>query len=200
MRIISGTARGRTLTAPPSKDNTIRPTADRAREALFSILGQKVVDADILDLFAGTGALGLEAFSRGAKRVVFVDKGHTALQVLKQNLSIFSCDQITDTNLRVIRDDLKRPNFISKFPGHLPSQFDIVFADPPYGKDFALPILEYICKENLLTKRGTIVIEEKHTVVLPDHLASLKLFDRRRYGEACFSFYRIKQSNPGKRE
>ena len=90
MRIISGLARGRKL-ATPGQSKSIRPTTDRAREALFSIIGSKVVSANVLDLFAGTGALGLEAFSRGAKQVVFVDFHQTSLQLIQQNC--ISCMQ-----------------------------------------------------------------------------------------------------------
>lgn len=192
MRIISGRARGRKLITPPSKDNAIRPTADRAREALFSILGYSVIDAQVLDLFAGTGALGLEAYSRGSKNIVFVDKGHTSLQLLKQNLSIFSNEETTEKMFHVIKDDLKRPSFVKKLPHNIKPEFDLIFADPPYDKGFALPILQYICDENLLTPDGTIVIEERHTTLLPNSLTNYERIDRRTYGEASFSFYQRK--------
>ncbi len=174
---------------PPSKDSAIRPTADRAREALFSILGSRVVDAQVLDLFAGTGALGLESYSRGAKNVFFVDKGHTSLQILQKNLSIFSHKKTKELVLHVIKDDLRRPNFARKLPGDIKPQFDIIFADPPYDKGFALPILQYISKEDLLAPKGTIVIEERHTTPLPEQFSNFELIDRRTYGEACFSFF-----------
>lgn len=189
MRIISGSARGRRLVAPPAKDNAIRPTADRAREALFSILGQRVQNSAVLDLFAGTGALGLEAFSRGASRVVFVDKGHTSLTVLKKNVSIFPDIHLQNREIIIIKDDLQRPSFIKKFPENTGSQFDLILADPPYGKNLSLPVLQYICDQNLLKDDGLLVIEERHNIVLPETLSYLELTNRRTYGETGFSFY-----------
>lgn len=197
MRIISGSARGRRLIAPPAKDSSIRPTADRAREALFSILGPKIMNSVVLDLFAGTGALGLEAFSRGAKRVVLVDKGHTSLNILKKNLSIFPDEHLHNYDIIVIKDDLSRPSFVKKLPDSVPPQFDIIFADPPYGKNFSLPILEYISKKNILNEGAIIVIEERQDIILPDQLSHLTRIDRRTYGETGFSFYQplIKNDN-----
>ena len=189
MRIISGSARGRRLTAPSAKDNSIRPTADRAREALFSILGPRVVNSVVLDLFAGTGALGLEAFSRGAERVVLVDKGHTSIKILQKNLSIFPDIHQHNNDIIVIKDDLTRPGFVKKIPHSVTPRFNIIFADPPYGKDLSLPILEYISKKNILSDDGVIVIEERHSIILPEQLSHLTLIDRRTYGETGFSFF-----------
>lgn len=190
MRIISGSARGRKLVAPPAKDNSIRPTADRAREALFSILGQKVQNAAVLDLFSGTGALGLEAFSRGASRVVLVDKGHNSLTVLKKNVSIFPNSHQQNNEIIIIKDDLQRPAFIKKLPESIDPHFDLILADPPYGKDLSLPVLQYICTQNLLKEDGLLVVEERHNIVLPETLSYLELVDRRTYGETGFSFYK----------
>lgn len=190
MRIISGTARGRKLAAIPTKDSSIRPTADRAREALFSILGNRVVGCSFLDLFAGTGSIGLEAYSRGAERVVFVDNGHNSLRLLQKNISIFPSEAHKMKKLIVVKDDLKRMSFAKKLPQDITTkQFDIIFADPPYGKDLALPVLQYIKKKNLLAADGLIIIEERQNISLPDHPLDFELTDTRNYGEACFSFY-----------
>lgn len=188
MRIISGTARGRQLTTPPQKDNSIRPTADRAREALFNIIGVGVKNCQVLDLFAGTGALGLEAFSRGAQHVVLVDKNPLSLAIIKKNISLFSGAK-EEQNIIVIKDDLYHPNFLKKLPDNISRQFDLIFADPPYGKDFSLPILQYVNDNNVLRNDGTIIIEERHDIVLPEQLSRLKRFDSRKYGETGFSFY-----------
>ena len=191
MRIISGSARGRKLVAPPAKDNSIRPTADRAREALFSILGQRVQNAAVLDLFAGTGALGLEAFSRGASRIVLVDKGHTSLTVLKKNISIFPDIHLENREIIIIKDDLQRPTFVKKLPESVDPRFDLILADPPYGKNLSLPVLSYICAQNLLKENGLLVIEERQNIVLPETLSYLELTERRTYGETSFSFYKF---------
>lgn len=189
MRIISGSARGRKLSTPPQKDNSIRPTADRAREALFNILGQRVCNSQVLDLFAGTGALGLEALSRGAKKVVLVDKSHLSLNIIKKNLTLFPIEDQQNKNLIVIKDDLQRPSFLKKLPVDIVPQFDIIFADPPYEKDFSTPILQFINEHQILKPDGLLVIEERYNIILPKKLLRLELIDIRKYGEACFSFY-----------
>jgi 16S rRNA G966 N2-methylase RsmD len=92
-------------------------------------------------------------------------------------------------DLIIIKDDLSRPSFAKKLPKSVMSQFDIIFVDPPYGKEFSLPVLDYITKKNLLSDRGVIVVEERHNIILPDQLSCLTLIDRRTYGETGFSFY-----------
>ena len=189
MRIISGTARGRKLATPPEKETSIRPTSDRAREALFSIIGPRIKHSLVLDLFAGTGALGLEAYSRGASQVILVDKEPVALKIIQKNTSIFRHEQSNTDRIHVIKDDLRHPQFLRKLALGLTPEFDIIFADPPYGKDFSLPILQYINDNNLLKTDGLIIIEERYNVSLPAKLSCIELFDRRKYGEAGFSFY-----------
>lgn len=183
------------MVAPPAKNNSIRPTADRAREALFSILAHRIQNSVVLDLFSGTGALGLEAFSRGARCVVLVDKGHTSLNILKKNASIFPDIHLLKKDIIIIKDDLQRPGFIKKIPDSINPLFDLIFADPPYSKDLSLPILEHICENKLLTTNGIIVIEERHNIVLPAKLSHLELIDRRTYGETGFSFYQYTNVN-----
>jgi len=148
-----------------------------------------VENCSILDLFAGTGALGLEAFSRGASCVVFVDKGYTSLSVLKKNISIFPSKHLQNKEIVIIKDDLLRPAFVKKLPENINPQFDIILADPPYGKDLSLPVLKYICIHKLLKDDGLLVVEERHNIILPYTLANLQLVDRRTYGETGFSFY-----------
>ena len=189
MRIISGIARGRKLLTPPQKENSIRPTADRAREALFNILGERVDNSHVLDLFAGTGALGLEALSRGAQKVVFVDKGHLALQIIQKNISLFPLEEQQTKKIIVIKDDLQRPSFLKKLPNDIKPQFDIIFADPPYEKDLSTSILQFINDSKILKPDGLLVIEERYNIILPKKLTQLELSDIRKYGEACFTLY-----------
>jgi 16S rRNA (guanine966-N2)-methyltransferase len=122
MRIIAGLARGMPLTVP--RGDTTRPTSDRVREAIFSSLGERVVDATVLDLFAGTGALGLEAASRGARAVTFVEQNRAALIALEKNVADFV--KRGGPTPTVIREDVFR--FLRRS-----AKFDLVFADPPYG-------------------------------------------------------------------
>lgn len=190
LRIISGTARGRKLTAPPEKDTSIRPTADRAREALFNILGQRVKNSQVLDLFAGTGALGLEVISRGGRQLVLVDNGHLSLRIIKKNVSIFPARYLLNKSIVIIKDDLQKPSFLKKLPENITPQFDIIFADPPYDRDLSLPVLQFINDNNVLNPHGVLVIEERHDIILPAKLSNLECMDQRTYGETRFTFYK----------
>jgi len=189
LRIISGIARGRKLFTPPQKDNSIRPTADRAREGLFNILARRVESSQVLDLFAGTGALGLEALSRGAKTAIFVDNSHLSLDIITKNISLFPIENQQTNQFIVIKDNLQRPNFLKKLPVDISPQFDIIFADPPYEKDLSTSILQFINDHQILKPDGLLVIEERYNITLPKKLPRLEQSDKRKYGEACFSFY-----------
>lgn len=190
MRIIGGTAKGRKLFSPPLHEKGIRPTSDRAREALFNILGHTVRQATVLDLFAGTGALGLEAFSRNAQFVVFIDNNDLALQLIKRNILLCLNGYTGDCQLRVVHHDLTKILSPNKLPEETSCGFDLIFADPPYARNFSFSILEFVNNSSLLAQNGRLIVEEKRTIDLPASLAKLERIDRRVYGEAAFSFYR----------
>ena len=190
MRIISGSAKGRKLFSPPPLEKGIRPTSDRAREALFNILGNTVRRAMVLDLFAGTGALGLEAFSRDAQFVVFIDNNELALQLIKQNILCCLKGYRGHCELRVVQHDLTKILLPSKLPEETHSGFDLIFADPPYARDFSFSVLEFVNNSSLLAQNGLLIVEEKSTIELPVSLANLERIDRRVYGKAAFSLYR----------
>jgi len=201
LRIIGGKARGRRLQAPPkrtAKDSgqLIRPTADRAREALFSIIGREVEKADVLDLYAGTGALGLEALSRSAARAVFVDSSLLAQQIIKKNIELCG---FSDRAFVVQRDLARGLSFLAeKLPG---TTFSIVFIDPPYRKGLSAEMLQELADSDLLCPGALVVVEEKALTGLPLQVADLTLVDQRRYGETGFWFYRQIHSSinpPGK--
>jgi 16S rRNA (guanine966-N2)-methyltransferase len=163
----------------------IRPTADRAREALFSIIKQEVKGATVLDLYAGTGALGLEALSRSAQRVVFVDNNPQAVQLIKKNIDLCG---FSDQTLVLKRDLSKGLYFLKK---QLPEiRFSIIFADPPYRKGLSATMLHEIEKTNLLSPDGLVVVEEDALSESPSTITELGLVDQRRYGETGFWFYR----------
>jgi 16S rRNA (guanine966-N2)-methyltransferase len=189
LRIISGKLRGRKLCTLSPDEQSIRPTSDRAREALFSIIGDDVRDARVLDLFAGTGAFGLEACSRGAAYIVFVENGTPALKLLKKNITLLFRNTPLDTEIRVVAGDLSSDTWLSRLPAECCSDYGIVFADPPYDRGLSVSVLEQINKGRLLHKNGLLIIEERHTVTLPERLSNLVQTDRRTYGEAAFSFY-----------
>lgn len=190
MRIISGIAKGRKLFPPPLHEKSVRPTSDRAREALFNIIGQEIEQATVLDLFAGTGAVGLEAFSRKARFVVFIDNNPLALQLIKKNILHCLKGYAGDCQMRVINHDLSKKLPRSKLPDTTKEGFDFIFADPPYGKFFSSTTLDFVNNSSLLTKNGLLVLEERRSVELPKALSKLELFEKRVYGEAAFYFYR----------
>jgi 16S rRNA (guanine966-N2)-methyltransferase len=152
MRIIAGLARGMTLAVPRAG---VRPTADRIREAVFSSLGDRVVGARVLDLFAGTGALGLEAASRGARSVTFVEQSRGALECLEKNIHTFQRNREVDCSFTVVRATVASQ--LRKIAVNRET-FQLVFADPPYG-DAALELLREPGLSSLLMNDGLLVLE-----------------------------------------
>lgn len=193
MRIISGLAKGLRLAAPPGKSQSIRPTSDRSREALFSILGEKISHSRTLDLFSGTGALGLEALSRGSESAFFVDNSPTALKLLKTNLQIFSTKAVSEgreISAEIIRCDLSKglQPLIKRFEGKT-KLFDVIFLDPPYDRGLSLKTLHHLDKSNLLADDGIIIAEERSKAELPQKFDSFELIDKRKYGDTGFWLY-----------
>ncbi len=174
MRIIGGKYKGRKLQHPSSSH--IRPTTDRMRETLFNILshgtGNGFSDARILDIFAGTGALGLEALSRGAAHVTFVEKDRRSQEIIKKNIAELHAENIT--SLKPI-DAKKIKNF--------KTTFDYIFMDPPYYKSLIAPLLQTIESEGLLQKDGIIIIEyaSSENLEIPKFYNILK---EKSYGQA----------------
>lgn len=189
MRIISGAVRGRRLIAPPGRSVTIRPTSDRAREALFSIIGRRIQNANILDLFAGTGAIGLEAFSRNAGCVIFVENNAAALKILKKNILLCHTGYSGSCEIRVIKHDLSHSLPLAHFPEQSRSKFDLIFADPPYSKNLSLTTLNLLNRSRLLAPNGLLVVEDRYDVDLPASFSNIMLIDKRTYGEASFWFF-----------
>lgn len=180
MRIISGDLKGRKLQSVPGL--ATRPTSDRVREALFSILGSQTKGAIVLDLFAGTGALGIEALSRGGHQAVFIDRSTRALAILRQNLN--HCKLAAAS--RVIQWDISKNLNCLKAVKHT---FNLVFMDPPYGQKLVFAALIHLSGSQCLDKHAIIVAEhEPHTAIdLTD--THLVLTDNRRYGQTALSFF-----------
>jgi 16S rRNA (guanine966-N2)-methyltransferase len=190
LRIIGGRVKGRRLRTP-AKNKTkganqlIRPTADRAREALFSIIGREIEKATVLDLYAGTGAMGLEAISRGAELAVFVDSSTAAIQIIIKNINLCGFSEKT---LIFKRDLSKGLSFLAQ---ELPKgTFQVVFVDPPYRKGLSIFMLRELGKSSLLDSQALVVIEEDVFAELPYEVENMTLVDRRHYGETGFWFYR----------
>jgi len=181
LRIVSGTLKGRRLSTPRGMD--IRPTSDKVREAVFNILPREFPFEKVLDLFAGTGAMGLEALSRGAREATFVDSGAEAIALIKKNIE--SCG----VEARVYRsgagDSLKQ--FARKG-----EKFDLIIIDPPYSSTLLKEAIEAIDRGGILAPGGAIVAETTKRMALEADLKSLELFDERRYGDTVVYFLRHK--------
>ncbi len=167
MRIIAGEFRGRTL-RPPG-DRRTRPTADRVREAWFSILGDRLSGATVVDLFAGSGALGLEALSRGASHVEFVEVGKSAVAALRANVAALDAEE----RVKVHRVDALR--FVARLDA---GSFDIAFADPPYGHDHGRELIRIFQSRPFA---GVLGVEHRST----DDIGG---DETRRYGDSSISF------------
>lgn len=183
------------LISPPGKSSTIRPTSDRCREALFSIIHDRIFKARVLDLYAGTGALALEALSRGAQEAVVVDNCATAHSLLRKNIKLVERYYPDDANVSppvtIIKSDLRKGlSAITRFCNITSPTFDIIFLDPPYGKGLAQKTLEDIDNSAFLAKNGLVVAEEQSKVVLSKTLAHLQCIDIRKYGDTAFWIFR----------
>lgn len=183
MRIVAGKFRGKQLTSP--SDDSIRPTADRVRESMFNILASRLGPSfdgvRVLDLFAGTGALGFEALSRGAAHVTFVDIGAESRGIIRDHIEAFGAGGITKL-LRRDATDLGKPGTFG--------QFNLVFLDPPYGQSLGEQALAGLLANGWLADGATIVFEESvgAEMAIP---AGLELTDRREYGAAAVHFLTV---------
>ena len=188
MRIVAGKFKGRRLKT--LKGSEVRPTADRVKESLFRILGKQVVDADFLDLCAGTGNIGLEALSQGARSATFVDSNYHCIRIIKSNLEMCGFDR-KHPHVRLIHLDVRKA--LERL-GKRKAKFDLIYFDPPYASKIHESCLRQIADANLLSPVGLVVIEHR-TVQEADWTESLMLDKlilsrQERYGDTVLSFYR----------
>ena len=176
MRVISGKSRGTKLKSQEGLET--RPTLDRVKESLFNIISNDLLDAKVLDLFAGSGALGIEALSRSAKMAVFCDKSNDAIKIIKENLEKTNLKE----NAVVVNKDYKA------CIENLKEQFDIIFLDPPYKSSFAIEATKMIVDLNLLSKDGIIVIETDEEIEKEISEIDINLYDVRKYGRVKLMF------------
>ncbi|MGI6778723.1 MAG: 16S rRNA (guanine(966)-N(2))-methyltransferase RsmD [Acetivibrionales bacterium] len=179
---MSGTAKGHKLKT--LKGLSTRPTSDKVKEALFNIVSQYVKGADVLDLFAGTGNLGIEALSRGASSAVLVDKSMECHNIIKQNLIH---TKLMD-RAEILTGDVIR--VLLKLAGEGRS-FDIVFMDPPYCKNFAKDTLQIVSDNGIIKNDGIVVIERDIKDEIPQEVGRLRLLRDGKYGNTVLSFYKI---------
>ena len=182
MRIISGSLRGRRLTAV--RGLATRPTSDRTREALFNILGAAVRGRRVLDLFSGTGALALESLSRGAHSALLVDNARAALDTIRKNVAACGLGEVATVRQWDLRRGLR---FLAtqEYQGH----FDLVFMDPPYGQNLVGRTLEGLHECGALSEGALVVAEHHADDVITTAETVYQLDDRRRYGKTLVSFF-----------
>ncbi len=179
MRIITGTARGLKLKTPRGRD--VRPTSDRVKESVFGIIAARIPGAAVADLFAGTGNLGLEALSRGAAAVTFVDTSADSIALVRANADLA---RLTD-RAELLRLDAAAA--VERF-ARAGRTFDIVFCDPPYNKGLAAAIMDKIDAAAIIRPGGTLIIEHSRHEQLPTDLVNLTINRTQRYGETLVSF------------
>ena len=176
MRVITGIARGKRLVTPDGSD--VRPTSDKVKEALFSALQFDIEGRRVLDLFAGSGQLGIEALSRGAESCVFVDNSRASLNLVKKNLEITGLS----VNTKVVQSDF------SSFAAMCRDTFDIVFLDPPYAAGILCDAIKAVLP--LMSDFGMIICEYPPEVTIPESVAGFSVYRTYRYGKINVSIYR----------
>jgi 16S rRNA (guanine966-N2)-methyltransferase len=181
MRITGGQAKGRLLAS--LRGWNIRPTSDRVRQAVFNLIGQDVSGFKVLDLFAGTGCLGIEALSRGAARALFIDNSNQSIKIIKKNLVRCGYESLGSVLKRDLTRGLPRRHPLLK------EQFDLIFLDPPYENKMLPPLLGELSERDILASPSVTVAESFKTETLPKVLGRLQMVSSRTYGETKISIY-----------
>ena len=177
MRVISGSAKGRALATVPGTET--RPITDRVKESLFNILGQAVVDARILDLFAGTGSVGIEALSRGAEKAVFVEKNRRAVETIRKNLR---------TTGLATRAEIRQADVFTHLRNPAAEKFDFIYVAPPQYRGLWLDTLRGLDKSPWLAPDGEVIVQIFPKELIPFELDTLTVFDERKYGSTLLLF------------
>lgn len=180
MRIIAGIAKGRVIKTRKGTDT--RPTLDRVKESLFGILGPYIGDARFLDLFSGSGSIGLEALSRGAKKCIMIEKDSEALKYIIENINNLGFEKVS----RAYKNDVERAVEIL---GKKREKFDIIFMDPPYRDEVCSKVLKAIKKAEILEENGLIICEHHIAERMPEELHGFKKADERKYKTKVMTFY-----------
>ncbi len=181
MRVVAGTQKGRRLKEPDGRD--LRPTSARVREALLSILAHRTQGARVLDLYAGTGALGLEALSRGAHQVVFVENHVASARILRENITRCGYDEQCLVIAQNVETFLTSPPSFGE-----PPAFDIVFADPPYQTTDLAQLLERLNLSGKIGSRGVVILEHFFKRTVPSQVGTLTQTRQSRYGDTMLTF------------
>lgn len=184
MRVIAGKYRRRTLRSPPSMQ--VRPTSDRLRETLFGVLQTRLEACHFLDLCAGSGAVGIEALSRGAEYVTFVDRSRKMCGLIEENLDLCG---VPEEDTTVVMSEAA--SFLRRTVQRGDEEWDIAFFDPPYAVDYT-PVLEIFGTSALLRpKDGLLIVEHYHKKKLKEHMGNICLTRLLKQGDSCLSFYAV---------
>ena len=181
MKIIGGTFKGRVLISP--KGYRLRPISNRVKESLFNILRNDIKDTIVLDLFAGTGSLSIEAFSQGAKKVFAVEKYPQSLQIIYNNLTNL---QITKQEIQVFKSDVF--DFLKRYKKSL--KFDLILIDPPFTQKLADEVMKQLVRSSVFKKETLIVIESSQHEIIKDIYSPFSLYDRRYFSDKLLSFFK----------
>lgn len=184
MRVISGKVRGLKLNTPKNED--VRPTTDRVKESLFNMINPYIMESNVLDLFAGTGSLGIECLSRGANNCVFVDVSKESISIVKSNIK----KARVENESTVLNLDFKDAIGRLKVQGN---KFDVIFMDPPYYKNMFIDALLKIDDTSLLNEDGIIVIEHDSKDVFPESIGRLEKTKDKKYGNTTITFYKMEE-------
>jgi 16S rRNA (guanine966-N2)-methyltransferase len=192
MRIIAGKFRSRQLKS--LKGMAMRPTSDKLRETLFNVLGELVVDARFVDFFAGTGAVGIEALSRGAREAIFVEKHPSAAALIKKNLESLEIRK----GASVLKSDaVQALKQIAQEPVAASARIDILFLDPPYAeKELYGKVLSFLGGANLLAENAVVIAEHQRSLDLPETFGKLERVRVLRQGDAALTFFRFRPPSP----
>jgi 16S rRNA (guanine(966)-N(2))-methyltransferase RsmD len=183
MHVIAGSAKGRRLLTP--KDQSVRPTSGRVKEALFSILSPRVPNSRFLDLFAGTGAIGIEAVSRGAAHAVFVEPARASLRLLRENLQRCGMTAHAEIIARPAIEFLRAPGLASP-------TFDLIFADPPYSLTAPEDVLSSVAQSVILDPNSIVILEHASAASVPEQIGRLVRTRQYRYGDTALSRFEVK--------
>lgn len=184
MRIIAGSAKGIRIKTP--KGMNTRPTADRVKESVFGILADRPIDAEVLDLFAGTGNLGLEALSRGAASALFIDKQAQSIKIMLENAILTDLAGLAIICREDVLQALRRLGKEGK-------SFDLIFCDPPYNLGLAPKVLQMLDTSRVLRDEGVLVLEHSRHEKLPEGLKRIVAYRSEFYGETVVSFFTIQE-------
>ncbi len=184
MRVISGKARGQALRAPEGLNT--RPTTDRVKESIFNIIQTRLYDSIIIDLFAGSGNLGIESLSRNASKAYFIDNNKNSIESIKENLKKTKLENDSIVIQMDVVSAMKKLSLENV-------KANIIFLDPPYSKGFVAPILNEIVSLQLLDNDGIVIVEHKKTDEIPESIHNLQKYRTNHYGDIAVSFYELRE-------